>query len=113
MRAGSLTDIVCIERPIATRDSVTNEEISSWEVWRSAWASVSYGRGAERLEGSVRIAVSSVKFTVRFEDANGVDVTMRIVFEGGYYDVINVMPDYTDRRYIVIETVIEPPGHRQ
>ena len=67
-------------------------------------------RGREFFEKGQRYNQTVMRFTFDFHDAEGITVAMRIKFEGAYYDITQIVPDYAQRRETVIDATLSRSG---
>lgn len=104
MAAGDRQYLVVVERKTATANAM-NEPIATWAEFCQAWVSAEAKRGREFFEHGQRYQQTIMRFVFDFHDAEGVTEDMRIVFEGGYYAIKQVLPDYAKRQETVVEAV--------
>lgn len=105
--AGNMSTKVRIERANNTNDPESNEQISTWELFRSVWLSFDPRTGGEYDEGGGRYSQTVVNMTGDYLDLRGVSAGMRLVALdpsapddaalATIYDIKAVLPD-NDRR---------------
>lgn len=103
MRAGTLRDVIAIERATNIADPNSNEPIKSWGPWREVSCAVQAKRGREFFEAGQRYAETVTRFTCRFFEIQGVTEKDSIMFNGNRYDIKAILPDYETRDGAVIE----------
>lgn len=109
MAAGDRQYLVVVEKATYTKNSM-NEQIATWDEFCQAWVSAEAKRGREFFENGQRYEQTVMRFGFDFHDAEGVTSDMRIVFEGGYYAIKQVLPDYARRQETVVEATTARAG---
>lgn len=87
MKPGDLNKRITLQKPATT----TNErgfEIENWEDLKTVWAAVSNLHGREYFAAATVQAENTVKFIIRYLE--GLDTTMRILFQGRQYNIISI-----------------------
>ena len=110
MRNGKRSNIITIEQRTQTGTTDLNEPVFTWSAWRETiFAAVLPRRGNERFDdgSGQRYAQAYFRFECAYDDVDGADETMRILFEGQYYDIRNIMPDFQHREACVIEATLQ------
>jgi SPP1 family predicted phage head-tail adaptor len=109
MRAGALRNVIDIEQQSETGRNALNEPIVSWTLWRQVYCEKFARRGAERYDDgtSQRYAEAVFRFRCRYQDVEGIDATMRIVFEGQVYDIRAILPDDQRREDCIIDATLQ------
>jgi SPP1 family predicted phage head-tail adaptor len=64
------------------------EKVATYSVFHAAFAHVQKAGGNEREEGQKETATNKVKFKIQFFD--GIDETMRILYNSKYYDILEI-----------------------
>lgn len=106
MRTGPLKDVITIEQEIQTGVGNLNAPIKSWVAWREdVLCEVEAKRGREHWDSATNQRISEVVtlFRCHLDDVVGLDTTMRIKFEGQYYDIRDPRPDHVRREDCIIE----------
>ena len=102
MKPGDLNKRITIQKPITT----TNErgfEIETWEDFKTVWAAVSNLHGREYFAAAAVQAENTVKFTIRYLE--GLNTTMRILFQGKQYNITSIDNIKYQNRYIEIKAM--------
>lgn len=110
MGAGDRQHYIEVEKATTTKNTTTNERIATWEEFCGAWVAVEARRGREFFEKGQRFNQTVIRFTFDFHDADGITVAMRIKFEGAYYDITQIIPDYAGRQNTVIDATLSRAG---
>lgn len=106
MRAGALRHYVDFQQVTQTRGDYGDLQDS----WTSAPglsrvpASFKSLRGQELFQAQSVNNSAQVEFRVRYQQGvtSIIDAEMRIVYDGQYYNILDVLPDMTRRRELVI-----------
>ena len=80
---------ITIQRPVTTQDAV-GQPLVQWENVCSTWADARHLRGMETLRADQPAATIKASFRIRHRD--GLDSTMRVLFQGNPYNVLAVLP---------------------
>jgi SPP1 family predicted phage head-tail adaptor len=89
MNAGLMDQFIAVEKYTTTTDSNTGEKLQSWSTYSNAWARVQEAEsGAESVDADRREHKQTVTFTIRFD--SGVNVKDRILWDGLYFNIINI-----------------------
>jgi len=109
MRVGRLNRQITIERKVITGVSPSNEPIYAWQTFRAVWSEVYSVRAQEQWseEDSRRIAETTTRFRIHYNDALGIDSTMRIVFEGAAYDIQSILADHVRKLQATIDATAQ------
>lgn len=109
MRSGALRNVIDIQQATETGRNGLNEPIVSWTLWRQVFCEKTTRRGSERFDDGTnqRYAEAMFRFRCRYQDVDGIDATMRIVFEGQVYDIRAIMPDDQMRSDCLIEATLQ------
>lgn len=110
MRFGSLDGVIDIEHKVLTGVSTSNEPVYEWRTWREdVFVGVKAKRGNEYFDNDSkhRYSETVTQFRAHLTDVDGMDAAMRIKFEGQYYDIKNVLPDYERKQDCLIDAVIQ------
>lgn len=84
MNIGRLDRKIVIESYTETKNEY-GESVGDYSTYHTCFAHVQKAGGNEREEGQKKTATNKVKFKIRFFD--GIDETMRVVYNGKYYDI--------------------------
>jgi SPP1 family predicted phage head-tail adaptor len=84
---GRLDRKIVIENQTFATNSI-GEYISTWAVFHTTFASVAKVSGSEKIEADQVTATNKVRFKIRF--FNGIDETMRVLYNGNYYDIVEI-----------------------
>jgi hypothetical protein len=105
MRTGARTEIVSIQQETTVTDPDTNYPIGTgWTDYRTEiFADVLVRRANEVVESDQRRYEAMVVFAFDFYDVEGVTPKMTILFGGIRHDIINIIPDYQEKRITKIE----------
>lgn len=109
MRRGALDRIIDIEHKINTGSTEINETTGNWVTFvDGAFAEVYSVRGAEIYDTVTKQRISEVvtRFRIDYTDAEGINTTMRVKYEGQYYDIKNVLPDHDRKQDCIIDAVL-------
>lgn len=100
MRAGSLRDLITIERATVAADDYGGE-VKAWATYCQRGAAVTYGRADERRAAAQESASSAATFRIRSDPVtDAIAVTDRLVFNGGIWDISSNVPYNRDGRDI-------------
>jgi SPP1 family predicted phage head-tail adaptor len=89
MNAGLMDQYIAVEYYTESTDNNTGEKLQTWSVLFNAWARAQQAEtGSENVDADRREHKQTVTFTIRF--ASGMTVKNRILWEGKYYNVINI-----------------------
>jgi head-tail adaptor len=100
MRAGTLRDLIIIERPTISADDYGGE-VKTWAVYCQRAAAVIYGRADERRAAAQESASLAATFRIRSDPATDkIAVTDRLVFGGSIWDISSNVPLGRDGRDI-------------
>ena len=70
------------------------EPVKTWSTYHTCFANVTKFGGTEKLEADKTTATIQVKFKIRYFE--GINESMRIVYNGAYYDIIEVQELYRE-----------------
>lgn len=101
MLAQRLRHQVTIEQRTASLNAY-GEDTSSWTTLRTIFAGVEPVSGKEYAAASSTVGETLTRFPCRYEDVSDVDNTMRLSFDGTYYDVVEVINEKTANRMVSI-----------
>lgn len=101
MRAGKLRHLISIETPTSTKGKFS-DKVVTWELFRKVWANIETLKGNERATASASWPTSDVKITLRY--IAGVLPTMRVVYEGSIYSILNVNDVELNHQEIILTT---------
>lgn len=94
MRAGQKRHIIRIEKPVKVKSS-TGSVTTTWELFRNTWASIETLRGYEKQSAVASWPGSDTK--IGFTYIAGLLPTMRVVYNGSIYSILNIN-DVEERR---------------
>jgi len=100
MNPGDLDKRITFQRRVTT----TNEngfEIETLADFKTVWAKVSNLHGREYFEAAAVQAENTVKFTIRYLE--GIDTSMKILFQGRYYNITSIDNIKYKNRFIEIK----------
>lgn len=111
LNSGRMQHVIRFEEPYTSSAGRANEPMTSWRKWRDAYAEIRNTPGREFYQQGPNYPSTTgqtrtdqiFKFTCRYFDVLGVQHTMRIKFEGKYYNITDIQPDHRN----LSETVIE------
>lgn len=108
MRGGVLKNLLKIERRVQAGKDSLGQPIIDWVLFKRLYGQVVAYRGAEAMSADFQRYQSTVyRFRVRRAEVAGVDATMRLVFDGGFYDIRALLPDEQNRQDAMIEATIQ------
>lgn len=106
MRAGNLRHYVKIEEPVIVRDSfggesITWQTVSGLSAVPAAFKSL---RGKELFNAQAVHNSAQAEFRFRYQAGltSAMTEDMRIVYDGKYYNILDILPDMTRRRELVV-----------
>jgi len=99
MRAGSLKHKIIIEKPTTSTDGYGAVE-NNYEEFKTVFASVEQFTSKEYFFSNQIVEVCSKKFRVRF--FSGLEMDMRINFNGEYFDIKDFVNPYERNRELII-----------
>lgn len=102
MTIGELKHRVIFQRFITTIND-NGFEAETWEDYKTVWASVSNLSGREFYQAAAIKAEKTVRFLIRYID--GVDNSMKILFEGKQYNIISIYNIKYENKYIEIKAL--------
>lgn len=106
MRIGGQQHPITVQRRVQVGKTSIGEPNFVWQDWRTdVWAQVSSRRGKEQFDPQTkqRFNEEVYHFLTRYEEVIGIDATMRVLHEGGIYEIRNCLPDMQKRSDIIIE----------
>ena len=86
MQIGTLDRRITLQKRTDTTD-LLGQDIPAWSTLAIVWGKIVYDRANERMEADQRVALSIVRFMIRYID---LDETCRILYNGKYFDVLGV-----------------------
>ena len=98
MQAGKLRHRITLQSLTETQNPSTGAITKTWADVATVWGDVRFLGGLETLKADATTAVR--KCSVRIRYLAGVTEKMRVVHEGANFDINNVSPDNTGRRYL-------------
>lgn len=111
---GAMDTRITIQERTVTGDSVTNEDVETWEDFATCWAELKpisrsvgdtvnpgQGQSIELFEADQQVAKDMLRLKIRF--IAGLDETMRIVIDGTYH-YIKGIEEWGRKSYIVLLT---------
>lgn len=109
MRSGTKTEQVVIQSFTTSRDS-RMEEIASWSAWRTVWCRAEAKRGREFFADGQRHAQTVYHLFFDYLDVDGLGLTMRVLWNGAYYDIKHIMPDHVTKAETMVEVALSRAG---
>lgn len=106
MRDGLRTEEIEIQRRIEVGRTPINEPIYEWESFCCPLVEYETRRGREHLNAGRVYMQSYVIFRMPMDEIEGVDGTMRILYEGDFYEIRNIRVNYPMMRDAEIEAYI-------
>lgn len=105
MRSGALRHFAEIQRQVPMGRTPAGEQIYVWAKLIDAYCEVTPRRGKEHFDPNTKQRFSQVVYLFRFRlfEVEGVDATMRIVFERQNYTVQHMIPDQENHEDCIIE----------
>lgn len=99
MRNGPRKNAVRIERKALTTESDINEQTETWVTWRNnCLCSIVDRRGQEVNDPAQRYSETETRFQFSYYDVDGMDETMRIIFNSVIYDIKAILRDEQDHQ---------------
>lgn len=99
MQAGKLRHVVTLQSRVETPDPSTGALVVTWPDFEAdVRADVRYLGGLETLKADALTAVTRASVRIRYRA--GVVETMRVVHDGKNFDIKNISPDDTGRRWL-------------
>ena len=104
MRAGSLRKRIEIQQCIFTKDNA-GAPVENWLAFATAWAQVEDLTGQELAAAAQINETLTTRFTTRYLGSQFVpDTTMRIVYQGKFYDIQSISDTEQAHRELVFMT---------
>lgn len=91
------------------RDSL-NAPITEWVDWKNpVWTEKTSRGGREYFDddGNQRYSQVTHRFRARYLEVDGIDTSMRIVFNGQAYDIRSMQPDDQRQDDVMIEATLQ------
>lgn len=110
MRSGALNRLLDIEHRVQTGIEQNNEPRWEWRKYRDQiFCSAQARRGVEQFDAGTgqRFAESITRFRIHYLEAEGIDPTMKIVFEGQRYDIRVILPDHERQEDCWIDAALQ------
>ena len=109
MRGGQLRNQITIQSRTQSGTDRQNAPIYTWATFKEVFSEIFARRGGEKFseENKQRVSQDYYMFRCRFYDVDGVNATMRILFDGQLYDIRGVMPDHNRRGHVLIEATLQ------
>ena len=95
MRAGALRHRVQIQNYVEGVDEI-GQPFYGWETVATVWAAVEPLQGREFFAAQTAFSETTTRIRMRYRP--GITTTMRILFEGAFYNVQSVIEPHTRRR---------------
>lgn len=106
MRSGALREALQVQRQVQIGVSALNAPLMQWQDWDDPIpCEVAVRRGREIFDETTRQRYSEDvwHFRMRLEEVEGLDPTMRIVFDDLNFDIKHIRPDVQFRQDCIIE----------
>lgn len=100
MEIGDLRHRITLQQ-LTTSVNDNGFEVETWEDFKTVWAAVSNLHGREYYAAAAVQAENTVKFTIRYLE--GLNTTMRILFQGRQYNITALDNIKYRNRYIEIK----------
>lgn len=101
MLAPRLRHRITLQAKTVTQDTIGTAITQSWADWLAREpAEVVPLSGREFIQAGGKQAAVSARMTIRWRA--GVVPTMRVIFDGGFYNIEAVLPDPTGRRWLTL-----------
>lgn len=100
MEIGDLRHRITLQQ-LTTSVNDNGFEVETWEDFKTVWAAVSNLHGREYYAAAAVQAENTVKFTIRYLE--GLNTTMRILFQGRQYNITAIDNIKYRNRYIEIK----------
>ena len=102
MRMAELNHRIVIQQLITTT-SENGFEVQTWSDYKTIWASANNLIGKEYFSAMAVQAEKTVRFTIRYTE--GIDETMRIVFQDKIYNITFINNVKYNNNYIEINAI--------
>ena len=76
------------------------ENVGAWSTYATCFAGVEPVSGKEYATAGAVLSETSTRFVLRYEDAPAVTAQMRVLFNGKYYEVVEVINEMQRDRMI-------------
>lgn len=107
--AGKFNQRIVVQRRSASQDSA-GQPVETWTDVISPWAFVAGDNGMRTIRHSAEGVGAEVKrYSFRIRYYEGLDETMRVAYDGRYFDIRAVRMDYTGRDWT--DLVCEDSGN--
>lgn len=101
MLAQRLRHRITLQQKTVTQDPLGTAITQAWSDWLAAEpAEVVPLSGREFIQAGGKHAAVTARITIRWRP--GVDATMRVLFDGGIYNIEAVLPDPSGRRWLTL-----------
>lgn len=108
MRTGALRNLLTIQRKVQVGVTAINEPVMVWQDWRvDVPCEVEVRRGREHFANQQRYSEEIWRFRTRYDEAIGLDTSMRILHEGMTFDIKAPLPDGQRRADVIIECTVQ------
>ena len=109
MRGGALRSLVCVQENVQVGVDDMNAPVYSWTTFAEIFCEHKARRGQEFFDPDTKQRYSQTihEFFCRYYEAEGIHTSMRILFDGQYYDIRNVMPNENRHEFCVIQTTLQ------
>ncbi len=102
MEIGDLRHRITLQQ-LTTTVNDNGFKVETWEEFKTIWAAVSNLHGREYYAAAAIQAENTVKFTIRYLE--GLNTTMRILFQGKQYNITAIDNIKYRNRYIEIKAL--------
>lgn len=94
---------VTIQAPTYSQDATTGAVLVAWfDVLTDEPAEVVPLSGREFLQANTTQVEITARMTIRYQA--GLDASMRVSFDGAFYQIVAVLPDPTARKHLTLMT---------
>ncbi|WP_210325036.1 phage head completion protein [Mesorhizobium silamurunense] len=109
MRAGSQRNPIEIQRKVQVGVDSLNAPNMVWQTWREPFAELTVLRGREHFDSQTKQRYSEEvwQFRVRYVEVEGIDASMRVVYDGTEFDIKAIRPDGQKRVDCIIECTVQ------
>lgn len=101
MRSGTLRHLIEIQVPTSVKQPNSSAKVT-WNTYRKVWANIESLKGFERQVVTTSWPAADVKISFRY--VAGLLPTMRVLYEGKSYSILNIADDEERHRDIVLTT---------
>jgi SPP1 family predicted phage head-tail adaptor len=90
MRSGKLNRRLLVNNPVKSQNAI-GEEIITWNLYATVWASIEPIKGSEALRGNQILAEIDTKIRIRWsENIQDISPKWRLLHEGIIYNIVSI-----------------------